>query len=76
MTSQFKVQGSLKGIAMIAAALAFSAASLQAQAAVRVVATAGMRTPIVAKPVYKPTPPAPVVVVKTCQRGGPGVTPC
>ena len=78
MTSQIKFQGSLKGVAMIAAALVTSLVSLQAQAQVgpRVTST-GVRNPprAVAPPAYKP-PPAPFVNKNTCKRAGSSITLC
>ena len=73
MTSQFKVQGSLKGLLMAVAVAAVSMASMQANAArpAPVAPPAGVVRPVVAQ-----TPPPPVVVIPACKRGGPGITPC
>ena len=75
MTSQFKVQGSIKGLLLAVAAAAVTMTSFQAGAQTPP-RGAGPRG---APPTVRPTivePPAPVVSVPPCQRGGPGITPC
>lgn len=74
MTSQFKVQGSLKALVVTAATVVLSMSSMQAsaQAGPR---GAGPRG-VPARPPVRATPPRPVIVVPPCKRGGPGITPC
>jgi hypothetical protein len=77
MSSHFKIQGSFKGLLAAVAVAAVSLTSLQASAAtttvIRSIAPRG--TPVVVRPPIV-VPPAPVVVVPACKRGGPGITPC
>jgi len=72
MSSQFKIQGSFKGLLAVAAVAVVSLTSLQAHAAVA-------RSPRAAVVVVRPpivVPPVAVIVVPACKRGGPGITPC
>lgn len=75
MTSHIKVQGSMKGLLLAVATVVVAMTSMQANAAAP--RGAGPRgAPPAVRPPIRVTPPAPVVVVPPCKRGGPGITPC
>lgn len=76
MTSQFKVQGSIKGLLLAAAVATVTMTSFQASAQTgpRGAGPRGM-PPAVRAPI-RTTPPRPTIVVPPCKRGGPGITPC
>ena len=76
MTSQFKIQSSLKALvaASTVAVLAMTSFQASAQTAPRGAGPRG--TPPAVRPPIRVNPPAPVVVVPPCKRGGPGITPC
>lgn len=74
MTSQIKVQGSVKGLAIAALAAFAAMASMSAEAA-RPAPRTGAGIPMV-RPPLRLTPPPAVVVIPPCKRGGPGITPC
>lgn len=78
MTSQFKVQGSLKALVAAAAAAVLSMPAMDANAQRAPTASGGGRgtPPVVTRPTRPVVPPRPVVVVRPCNRGGPGITPC
>ena len=75
MTSQFKVQGSIKGLLLAAAVAAVTMTSFQASAQTPP-RGAGPRgaPPATRPPIVRP--PAPVVARPPCALGGPGITPC
>ena len=75
MTSHIKVQGSIKALLLAVATVAVTMTSMQASAAAPR-ATGPRGTPPVVRPPIKVNPPAPVVVIPPCKRGGPGITPC
>ena len=76
MTSQFKVQGSIKGLLLAVAAVAVTMTSFQASAQTPPRGAGPRGTPAAVRPPIRVTPPPPVVVVPPCKRGGPGITPC
>lgn len=76
MTSQFKVQGSLKGLLAAATVAIVSLTSLQANALTPPRGAGPRGTPVVVRPPIIVSPPPPVIVVPPCKRGGPGITPC
>lgn len=76
MTSHIKVQGSIKGLLLAVATVAFAMTSMQANAQTPPRGAGPRGTPPAVRPPIKVTPPTPVVVVPPCKRGGPGITPC
>ena len=76
MTSQFKVQGSIKGLLLAVAAAAVTMTSFQASAQTPPRGEGPRGTPSAVRPPIRTAPPEPVVVVEPCKRGGPGITPC
>lgn len=77
MTSQSKVQGYFKALAVAAVAIVASLPSMDANAAPRGVRQPPRTVPVdTVRPPMLLTPPPQVVVVPPCQRGGPGITPC
>ena len=75
MTSQFKVQGSIKGLLLAVAAAAVTMTSFQASAATAPRGAGPRGTPPSVRSVIR-TPPPPTIVVPPCKRGGPDITPC
>lgn len=76
MTSQFKVQGSIKGLLLAVAAAAVTMTSFQVSAQTAPRGAGPRGTPPAVRPPIRVAPPPPVVVVPPCRRGGPGITPC
>lgn len=76
MTSQFKVQGSIKGLLLAVAAATITVTSFQASAQTPPRGAGPRGTPAVVRPPIPVAPPEPTVVVPPCKRGGPGITPC
>lgn len=78
MSSQFKIQGSLKALMAAAtmAVLSLPAMDASAQRAPTVGGGGRGTPPTVMRPTRPMVPPRPVVVVPPCKRGGPGITPC
>lgn len=80
MTSQFKVQGTMKALMVAATVAVLSLPAMDANAQ-RVARTPsgggrGLPPPEVVRPDRPVVPPRDVVVVPACKRGGPGITPC
>lgn len=78
MTSQFKVQGSLKALMVAATVAVLSMPAMDANAQRVTSATGGGRgtPPTAVRPTRPMVPPRPLIVVPACKRGGPGITPC
>lgn len=76
MTSQLKVQGSLKALVAAATAAVLSMPAMDAYAQRAPTTSGGRGTPTVVRPTRPVVPPRPVVVLPPCKRGGPGITPC
>ena len=74
MTSQFKVQGSIKMlmVAVVAAVLSLPSMDVSAQRAQK----SGGRGQARAERPITPPPERAVVVKPPCKLGGPGITPC
>lgn len=75
MTSQFKVQGSIKGLLLAVAAVTITVSSFQASAQTGPRGTGPRGTPPAPRKVIREAP-APTIGVPPCKRGGPGITPC
>lgn len=76
MSSQFKIQGSLKALMAAATMAVLSLPAMDANAQRAPTISGGRGTPTVVRPARPMVPPRPVVVVPPCKRGGPGITPC
>ncbi len=74
MTSQFKIQGSIKMlmVAVVAAVLSLPSMDVSAQRAVK----SGGRGQATTGRTMTPPPERTVVVKPPCKVGGPGITPC